>query len=216
VFFIDKARRHAARLLGAAAIAIGCSGAAQAIVYTGSWDPAFGSAFPSLGWGGQVAAFVPDACLAQSGLVLNSAACSGNGMQLLSAQVRFYDLAAPATTLETLTFATAAGGSAVTGMFISGGALTGIVGNFNYLVPATQPIAGGGSTLFGLGFVGSNAYMTWFDTVSLMSGLSDPQFPATVTFTPAIPEPATTALMLAGLLALALMGPRLRARPQSS
>ena len=36
-------------LLGAAAT-LGGTGSAQAAIYTGNWDPAFGSFFPDLGW----------------------------------------------------------------------------------------------------------------------------------------------------------------------
>ena len=50
--------------------------------------------------------FIPDSCLALSGLISNGNACSNGGMQVLSAEVTFYDFANPSTIYETLTFTT--------------------------------------------------------------------------------------------------------------
>ncbi|MEO7851449.1 MAG: hypothetical protein ABIR94_04220, partial [Rubrivivax sp.] len=50
-------------LLGAAAT-LGGAGTAQAALYTGKWDPAYGSIFPVLGWSATAVIYVPDPCLA--------------------------------------------------------------------------------------------------------------------------------------------------------
>jgi hypothetical protein len=100
--------------LRAAALAVvatvGGVGAANAAVVTGSWDPAFGSALPHLGFAGSATFYVPDACLTGAhnpgSYIKDSAACSGGGMSLLSAHVDLYDLSAPAAILQTLVYAT--------------------------------------------------------------------------------------------------------------
>ena len=80
-------------------------GAAQAAIYTGNWDPAYGASFEGLGWKGTASFFIPDACLASSGWIANTDACAGGGMQVLGANVSFYNIADPmATPVETLTF----------------------------------------------------------------------------------------------------------------
>jgi hypothetical protein len=199
----------------ALALVAGAALPAHAAVFVGTWDPAFGAPFNDLGWRGDVTVFVPDACLAQAGLVFNTAPCSGNAMQLVSAQVEFFNLANPLVTVETLSFASPTGGPGVTGMVITGGAVTGVVGEFNYLVDAFSSIAGGGAVDFGLGFVGNAAFMTWLNTSTFSGGTSDPDFPATVTFTPAIPEPSTWALMFAGLGLVGLSAARRRREPMA-
>ena len=50
-------------LLGGAAT-LGSIGSAQAAIYTGNWDPAYGGIFPELGWKASAIFDVPDACAA--------------------------------------------------------------------------------------------------------------------------------------------------------
>src|SRR5512134_1643547 len=93
--------------LGGAVVAVAASFAfaapAHAVIYTGDWDPAFGSAFPDLGWRGDATFFIPDACVGLSGWVFNFGQCSG--MKILEAEVEFYSLSDPTeATLETLVF----------------------------------------------------------------------------------------------------------------
>ncbi len=91
--FAIKTKQCAAAALAIAALT--CATSANAIVYRGAWDPAFGAAFPDLGWNGVASFYVPDACLALSGTVLNSDPCSSGGMSILSADVGFYKLSDP-------------------------------------------------------------------------------------------------------------------------
>jgi hypothetical protein len=123
---------------------------ARAISYIGKWDPAFGAAFPDLGWRGQATFFVPDPCLAQNGWVLNSDSCSAFGMKIVSAEVEFYKLSDPTNTAfqETLFFNTPS--NAVLSMDLNNGLLEGVYGGFLYSVPSTIPLAGGGFTEFAL------------------------------------------------------------------
>lgn len=78
---------------------------AQAAVYTGIWDPAYGAPFTNLGWRGDSTYFVPDGCeLAGTGLVDNAAACDGQAI-VTQARVEFYDINDSQTsTLATLIF----------------------------------------------------------------------------------------------------------------
>ena len=52
-----------ALLLGVAAT-FGGTGSAQAAIYTGNWDPAYGGIFPGLGWSATAHFDVPGSCLA--------------------------------------------------------------------------------------------------------------------------------------------------------
>ena len=82
------------------------AGSAQALLFTGKWDPAFSADFPDLGWQGEAKFFVPDACLSLDGWVSNSDPCSMSGMRLLGAEIDFYRLSDPANAAfhETLLF----------------------------------------------------------------------------------------------------------------
>ena len=209
---------RAAAIVGAAAVLM-FSGYAQAAQYVGKWDPAFGAAFPDLGWRGEATFFVPDACLANEGFVLNSGACSG--MKLVSAEVEFYRVSDPAdATLETLFFDTPS--SLVFGMTISDGDLAGVVGTFGYYVDSTLPLAGGPNTEFNLSFLNDVAvldFLTWGRCRHLFGdyacvkkwGFSDLN-PADgtpfLTFTAvstSVPEPASAALIVLALGMLAVL-----------
>ena len=183
----------------AAVTAFGAARPAQAAVYTGNWDPAFGPAFPQLGWKGQGTFFIPDACLSVPGPHANAGVCAG--MKLVSAAVDFYNLADPLhTTLETLHFN-------VESMLVSEmtvGAnhqMAGVVGTFGYYVPSNLNIAGGPGVTFALGFLDDVAQLGYFSQESGFgsSDLNPAGGAPFITFTPAVPEPGTYALFLAGL-----------------
>lgn len=224
---IELARRlkRAAATVGIVAT-LACGGVAQAAVYQGDWDPAFGSEFPDLGWRGTATFFVPDACLAANGTVWNFDACSNWGMKLLSAEVEFYSLSQPGNpTLETLFFNEPS--SLVASMSIENGMLTGVVGTFGYLVPSTLPLAGGPNTSFVLGFDdniallafkewGPCAYRFLGERCLVDWGISDRQNAdgsPLISFrtVSAIPEPGTSALMLLSLGLLAVVTRRRKA-----
>jgi len=184
------------------------SGPAQGALFTGNWDPAFGAAFPDLGWRGDGTFFVPDACLALNGWVLNSDPCSMSEMKLLDAEVGFYKLSDSTNPAfqETLTFGTPS--SQVLSMRIDDGMLAGLYGTFDYSVGSTLPLAGGPFSNFVLFFGGDIARMAFhYDPPGELKrdGVSDEQAPdgsrPFITFR-AVPEPGSVGLMLTALALL--------------
>lgn len=177
---------------------------ASAVVYQGSWDPAFGAAFPDLGWRGEASFFVPDACLNQSGWIFNFESCSSFDMKILSAEVEFYKLSDPnnAAFQETLAFDVAS--DAVVAMELTNGSLSGILGTFLYSVPSTLALAGGPYTDFVLFFEGDLARMAYFSDPPRGKpsfGFSDRNPPDGAPFINfrVVPEPGTLALLMGGI-----------------
>ncbi len=123
-----------ARLVRTALIAAGISlagvGAAQAALWTGAWDPRYGTPFDGnfdadvLGWRGIATFDIPETCI--DGFTADSSACAG--MSLVSAQVTFYDFNTD-TTVETFEYAPGdlSGFSAT---FSAGGQLTSLISDF--------------------------------------------------------------------------------------
>lgn len=186
---------------------------AQAVTYTGAWDPAFGLAFPDLGWRGEATFFIPDACLSQTGWVFNFDSCSSSGMKLVSAEVEFYKLSDPTNTAfqETLLFDVAS--PFVLSMKLENGLLTGVLGTFNYFVPSTLSLAGGPYTDFVLLFENDIARMGFVSDPPeghKTSGFSDrnpPDGTPFITFR-VVPEPTTLLLLLLGIGAIGLLARR--------
>ena len=194
---------------------------AQAAIYTGHWDPDYGSAFPDLGWEGNATFSIPDACLARSGWVSNVDDCSGGGMKILSAEVSFYSLSssptfseskamvAPTNIVETLTFDP---NVAVYKMYVSGNQLQAVSSNFLGPVQATSSIAGGGAYYFDLKFfestsnnVGLYHTLGYADPLCAYTGVPAGcgMSSSTPTMTLSlVPEPSTLALALLGLTGL--------------
>ena len=205
VRFFERLKRAPAALLVAAGLA--CSAQSQAVIFVGAWDPAFGSAFPELGWRGEAKFFVPDACLAESGWVFNFESCSGGEMKVLSAEVEFYKLSDPTNLLfqETLSFDDPT--SLVLAMRIEDGLLAGLYATFDYFVPSTLAIAGGGYTDFVLLFQGDIARMAFISDPPegpKTKGISDknpPDGTPFITFR-TVPEPAGLALVLVAMVAI--------------
>lgn len=190
---------------------------ARSAIWSGAWDPAFGPAFPDLGWRGEATFFLPDACLAEQGWVFNFESCSSFGMKILSAEVEFYKLSDPTNTAfhETLSFDVPS--SAVLGMNLDDGVLTGVLGTFLYSRASTLPIAGGPYTEFVLFFEDDLARMGFVSDPPdgpKTRGFSD-KHPADgspfITFR-VVPEPGAWSLLLLGLTAVFLMRRGIAAR----
>jgi hypothetical protein len=210
--------------LGVAAV-LGVAGSAQAAIYAGHWDPAYGNIFPDLGWEATATFDVPSACLGQAdGSYAIAGSCSG--FQVLTAQVDFYNNTVdsnPLTSPVVESFNLSPGVN-VTGLDIAGGALSGVeTGFFQFFVPgeASSSIAGGGSYSFSLILLGSAAQLVAvahpltqspgciFVNPSEDCTKSDNVANGTFTLV-AVPEPETYALMLAGLAAVGYMSRRRR------
>jgi hypothetical protein len=212
--------------LGRAAIlltaSLGWVGAVNAAVYTGNWDPGYGGLFADLGWKATATFDVPDACLGQAdGSYTIGGSCSG--FTLLTAELDFYNYSAdpnPDTSpvLESFVLGT---GVSVYGVDITGGQLSGVSTNFfSAVVPGTgsifgagsSAIAGGGAYAFSLILDSSEAQLLYTkvgaSTLCRSPGGAACGYSETApiaTFTPAIPEPETYALMLAGLAAIGVV-----------
>jgi hypothetical protein len=184
----------------AAAAALTFAAPTQAAIFAGDWDPAFGSAFPELGWRGEARFFIPDACLTLSGWVYNFNSCSSWDMQILDAEVEFYKLSDPDNEdfQETLSFELPS--DAVWRVKIDDGQLVGVFATFLYTQPSTLSIAGGGFTDFLLLFEGDIARMAFYsdppygDPIVGISDRTTPDGAPFITFR-AVPEPATLALL---------------------
>ncbi|HTN48288.1 MAG TPA: PEP-CTERM sorting domain-containing protein [Burkholderiaceae bacterium] len=206
--FVEDLKRICSALLVAAGFA--SVAPAHAVVIIGKWDPAFGSAFPDLGWRGEAKFFVPDACLAESGWVFNFESCSNFGMKILSAEVEFYKLSDPtnAAFQETLSFGDPS--PLVASMKIEDGMLAGLYGTFDYFEPSTLPLAGGPYTEFVLFFEGDIARMGFISDPPeghKRKGFSDPNpsegGPPFLTFQ-VVPEPTSLTLLLLALASVSL------------
>ncbi|HEX5665922.1 MAG TPA: hypothetical protein VFX71_03730, partial [Hyphomicrobium sp.] len=197
--FLEQLKGARAALMFVAGLAFAAP--SQAVVWVGAWDPAFGSAFPELGWRGEATFFVPDACLAESGWVFNFESCSGGTMKVLSAEVEFYKLTDPTNPLfqETLSFDDPT--SLVVALRIENGMLAGLFATFDYFVPSTLAIAGGPYTDFVLMFEDDLARMAFISDPPdgpKTKGISDrttPDGSPFITFR-VVPEPGSLVLVV--------------------
>ena len=122
-------------LLLSAAAALGSAGSAQAALYTGNYDPAYGGIFPELGWQASALFDVPESCLAigTGNNIPISGPCAG--FDVLSAEVSFYNVANPNTILNSYALDP---NVIVNGINLAGGHLAGIdTGFFDFFVSAT-------------------------------------------------------------------------------
>ena len=215
---MTRVRRALSSVVLAAAATLGAAGPAQAAVYTGTYDPAYGGIFPSLGWRASALFNVPDACLAigNGSNVPISGACAG--FDVLSVQVSFY-LAGDKT--ETVLQSYPLDPNViVNGIDIANGKLVGVdTGFFNFFV-SDLAIAGSGNYSFSLLlFGGDDAQLVYASPPETSPGCAlfhvdgaNCGFSANVAtgvFAP-IPEPETLALMLAGLGAIGAVARRRR------
>lgn len=213
-------------------VALGSVVPAQAAYYIPTLDPAYGLAFPSLGWRAAGKLFVPDACEAAIGLgafVLTpfgpqpDASCASAQLELVT--VEFYNTGAPLVTIETLAIGTflwdslpANTADDVTQELLQisylGGDAVGLETSLSIPLLATHPLAGAGSAYFSLNFSSTSGRLVEFSTDTLpltyanraSVSTEDPVFNIR-----RIPEPGTLALVLAAIGACACLT-RLRRR----
>lgn len=193
---------------------------ARAAVYTGIWDPQFGSPFAqALGWRGDATFFVPDSCRPTgSGTVSNDPACGG-AAAVTQAQVELYDTGSNAL-LATLTFDAAS--ITVDQLAFIDGALVAIGSQLSsYATPLVEPGINLGDYLvapgteFALQFsLGLGPQLGWQDCSNegqgCLSGFNDSQnFAPRFTLTQ-VDEPASLALAGLSLALLALTARRRR------
>ena len=195
------------------------TGSANAAVYTGVWDPAYGAPFANLGWRGTAEYFVPDTCVPAGTIdISNSYDCS-NAAIVTQAQVEFYDInAGGQPTLSTLVFNPA---SMIIGTlsYVAGELTQLTTTGSNFLAPDADLSAFGVSwnTEFSLFFTLDGPRLAWqecydyeyrttsssYNDCECPGGVNDAaQFPATFTIT-RVPEPGTLALACLALVALA-------------
>jgi hypothetical protein len=129
-------------------------------------------------------------------------------MSLLSARVDFYKVSDPtnATFQESIFFNTPS--PFVTWVRIDDGMLSGVMGSFNYLVPATLPLAGGPDTSFVLLFEDTIARLGFVSEGH--SGLSDtspPDGSPFITFQ-LVPEPGSVTILALALAAMTWLSRR--------
>jgi len=182
--------------------ALGVANPAEAAVYRTFWDPPYGQWFPDLGWSGTSALFIPDACLVNSGTV----ACAG--MTAGFAQAELFSLSNPSST-ETLAFNQIVNLSSAT---FANGQLTAVNSDFFSPVLATLGAAGGGAYSFSLKFTDQGAFLFHlqngketsppcgapsFGINTQSCGYSDTF--GQMSFSLAVPEPETYAMLFAGL-----------------
>jgi hypothetical protein len=183
---------------------------AEAAVYVGSWDPAFGAAFSGLGWRGTATFFVPAACVATGTATVSNAGACGGAAVVQSAMVDFYDLNSPLGSIASIFY----GGTS--------GNPVGIINTLNYvnglLTEVDSDIFKFFAPTCGLGLTGCNAFALQFTSAGprlywsqtncnpCRGGVNDPNIPPTFTITELpnpnqVPEPTSLALVLATVAA---------------
>jgi hypothetical protein len=216
-----RVRSVLSALLLCAVATLGSAGSAQAATYTGHYDPAYDGIFPQLGWEASALFEVPDACLAigNGTNIPISGPCAG--FDVLSAEVSFYNVANPNTILNSYALDP---NIIVNSINLAGGDLSGIdTGFFDSFVSAL-PIAGGGQYAFSLIlFAGNRAQLIFANPPQTSPecaflpvpdpscGISANAATGVFARVSEVSEPATLALMLAGLGAIGL-GVRRRRR----
>jgi hypothetical protein len=215
-------RARQAIAAGLAALTLGfAAGSAQAAVYSGRWDPAFGGIFPDLGWKGSATFILPDSCLGMTGSFANAAAgCGGGAMQVTNAQIEFYNHTTDPAGLTVLQTLNAGNAPTVNGMTIaSSGGVTSLLGvDTGFFQGALGAISvaeyNGNDYYFYLIMHGDQAALFYTRDASVSGGCGTGPFgedpsncgfsktAAHITFTPAIPEPTTWAMFGIGLAML--------------
>lgn len=193
------------------------AGSAQAAVYRGSWDPAFGAPLPNLGWSATGLFDIDPACLSQA---TGSYSIPGScGVTVQSFDVTFYALDDPSQS-ETFSILSELGSNFLTGIQVFGGQPTGLRSNYTSAFAPSSALlaAGGGAYNFYLDLsysgktpVDGNGVLAELGLTPIGGDYSnscfrDPATPECVlspnksfsVLTP-VPEPGTFALVFAGL-----------------
>jgi hypothetical protein len=189
------------------------TGAAQAAVYTGVWDPVYGAPFTNLGWRGTATFAVPDGCEPSGTADISNGLDCGGAASLTSAAVEFYDASSTGqATLDTLTFNPAS-------MLI--GTLRYVSGNLDQLTTSTSSAVYASANLSAFGVAPTVGFLLHFDLggprlawldcsnqqIECLRGTNSvtPQF--SITRVPvSVPEPGS--LWLAGLAVVAWVAVR--------
>jgi hypothetical protein len=202
--------------------AFGVAGPAQAALYTGKWDPAYGGPFPDLGWKASANFDVPTACLAQpDGSYLTTGNCAG--FSVLNAELDFYNVATnpnPDTspivesfTLDPSVF--------VSGIDITSNKMSGIdTLYFDSVIPSGGSLAIAGNGLYSFSLIlfgGDMAQLVYakpttssplcatFPSKGESCGFSQTAATGVIT---ALPEPASLALALGGFVVMGFVARR--------
>lgn len=208
-------------ILGAAvsvAALLASAGSAQARAVPIAWDPAYGGSFASLGWKGEGTANYAVGCASLSGWVTNTNACSGGTMSVTGLTLQFYDVSAPSVILETISLSS----PLVYEMYFDSGELKGISSGFTAPVTSTLPIAELGGTTpvwWHMTFekdaspVGTPTVQLYWtaeavDPICLFRGTCVGGGSENKAILTIVPEPATYALMLGGLVAVGALSRR--------
>lgn len=223
---------HLKNMLGAALlsglVALAAVAPAQAAVYVGRWDPAYGAPYGNLGWRATALLNVPNPCLAAAAAALAPLTIVNDGtcgpMTLSDVELVFYDTTVAAPQPAAVTFNIGVYGvdpapaSSLTdetqelldvNFFVNGdGSVvypTTLTTSFAFDVSTSDALVGGVATRFWLNLSGEDAYLV--HSTAPGQSLADAiaagqtsQFDAVFSLVPEPGSLALAALALAGLL----------------
>lgn len=162
------------RVLASAGLGLAAALPAHAGFYTPIIDPAFGPAFPNLGWHAVGDLYVDDACVAANhGQTINVTTTGCADTELRNVRVFFYALDAPGTVREILRLGTYALGTGLQNdlsqalldvSFDASGDLEDLHTTLSFSKQPTDSLAGGGNFTFALNFGLSQARLVALST----------------------------------------------------